>query len=221
MKLKKMAGALALTAALAMGTAPAFAAETAVGNNHDFKDGATWGTSNEAAATSDTVVKAFAFNEQLNATIPLEITIVFPSTGGAIISPDKTAYKITNNSTKADIKVVEAELSGANMNFQWRNTIPTGGMNQAADTTSKNQILFKIEAGGANTPLQPAGSQGAINGLKLSGATDGDNYFNVPKNDSTGIKISGEVGVPPTAPLGTGLMADTLTKINYTITAIA
>lgn len=226
MKLSKMAGAFALTAALAMGTVPALAAETATGNMKDFSDGATWGSSNEAAATGDTVVRAFAFNEQLNATIPLEITVVFPSTGGAITAPDKTAYKIVNNSTKADIKVVEAELSGANTAFNWLAKDLTGGitMNTQATNNSKDQIIFKLQAGGADCVLQPKGT--GMAGQKLSDANVGDNFFTVAKATNsapgeTGIKIYGEVGVQDGKPLGTGLMADTLTQINYTITAAA
>lgn len=105
MKTKKMIGALALTAALAMGTAPAFAAGTEADNA--FSDSG----STEVKAKVDTV------NKQVRATVPLQVTVVFGATGGGeITGPSAGAYKVTNIG-EGDIKLTNIELTGMHSTF--------------------------------------------------------------------------------------------------------
>lgn len=105
MKMKKMVGALALTAALAMGTAPAFASGTETENA--FSDSG----STEVKAKVDTV------NKQVRATVPLQVTVVFGATGGGeITGPSADAYKVTNIG-EGDIKLTNIELTGMHETF--------------------------------------------------------------------------------------------------------
>ncbi len=113
MKTSKMLGAVALTAALAMGTMPAFAAgltdpqdpnvpptqgvgaDERVGNISDDK----------TMGTGDTTVWGKSYIAQLNVTIPIEMGVALPSTDGAIIFPKADAYRIKNNGSDS-VKIV-------------------------------------------------------------------------------------------------------------------
>lgn len=90
---RKMFAALALSATLAMGAVPAFAADsdgTSVEGSGDFKD-----NSNKAT----TVVSIKTDASQISATIPVKATIVAKANGGDITAPTADAYKVTNNSS--------------------------------------------------------------------------------------------------------------------------
>ena len=75
-KTKKMAAALALSAALAMGAVPAFAADASVGKTGSFADG------NDNTGSASTALNVYATASQIQATIPVDITIVTPIEGG-------------------------------------------------------------------------------------------------------------------------------------------
>lgn len=90
---RKMFAALALSATLAMGAVPAFAAEpngTSVEGSGDFKD-----DSNKAT----TVVSIKTDASQISATIPMKATIVAKANGGDVTAPTADSYKVTNNSS--------------------------------------------------------------------------------------------------------------------------
>lgn len=99
---KKMFAALALSATLAMGAVPAFAADdgTAVGENKNLD------TDNKATTT----VSVKTTVGQISAAIPVTATIVASMDGGAILAPSAAAdgYRIENNSIFS-IKVTGAE----------------------------------------------------------------------------------------------------------------
>lgn len=108
MKMKKMVGALALSAALAMGTAPAFAASV----DDD-------GTANEFSDNGSTTVKAKVDTviENVRATVPLQVTVVFGSQGEVEIQgPSDKSYAITNVGT-GPIYVANAEITDMNNFF--------------------------------------------------------------------------------------------------------
>lgn len=96
MKLTKMAGAFALTAALAMGTVPAFAAASAEATTDK-----TFDEINESSASQSTDVTFTIVNAALNATIPTKVAVVVPSNGGAITAPTSDVYQLKNNGTSA------------------------------------------------------------------------------------------------------------------------
>ncbi len=109
MKMKKMIGAFALTAALAMGTAPAFAASATT------PDPATDAFSDNGS--TEIKAKVDNINPQVRATVPLQVTVVFGSNGGSdIVGPNSSAYKITNVG-EGNIKLTEAEITDVNTVF--------------------------------------------------------------------------------------------------------
>lgn len=169
MKLTKMAGAFALTAAMAMTAVPAFAAVGA-DNTENFKDSA----SNEATAT--TKVYAETINAQLNATIPTRVAIVMPSmAGGDITAPSSDVYKIINKTTSSPIYL--KKVGSASSGFQLASTTPTTGLN--------NVLAMKLAAGSFSTDLTgtdatvPSGTPVSIaaNGGELGLALSGKSYI--------------------------------------------
>ncbi len=134
MKTSKMLGAVALTAALAMGTVPAFAVSygagdlTYDGTQTSVGDDKLVGNVNTADSTAsgDTAIYATSYVPQLNVTIPIEMGVAFPAADGKIIFPSNDAYQIKNNSdtnkvtiesvlartTKSDFKLVKTVTSG-------------------------------------------------------------------------------------------------------------
>ena len=102
-KTKKMAAALALSAALAMGAVPAFAADASVGKTGSFADG------NDNTGSASTALNVYATASQIQATIPVDITIVTPIEGGTITAPSADAYKIVNNNATKALKVTKVQ----------------------------------------------------------------------------------------------------------------
>lgn len=91
---RKMFAALALSATLAMGAVPAFAADgdmtPGVEGSSNFKD-------NNNKATTTVSIKTDA--SQISATIPMKMTVIADANGGPIKAPGTDAYKVTNNSS--------------------------------------------------------------------------------------------------------------------------
>lgn len=109
MKLTKMAGAFALTAAMAMAAVPAFAAPEATNDDQFYPTNPF--TDNEASQTTE--VYAELINKYLDATIPTRVAIVIPGQGGTITAPSATAYKIHNNTTNNAIKLEQLTSQAA------------------------------------------------------------------------------------------------------------
>lgn len=96
--MKKTLASAALAATLAFGMTPAlaFAADSASGDpepsvgteSGDFAD----------KRTGTTEISIVPDASQVNATVPVKISIVAPITGGAVTAPSKEAYLIENNS---------------------------------------------------------------------------------------------------------------------------
>ena len=129
--MKKMIGAFALTAALAMGTAPAFAASVS-SETEDFSDNG----STEVKAKVEKVV-----NPQMKATVPLQITVVFGAEGASdILGPSPTAYYIENTG-EDDIKVVDAEITGLNSLFT-NQAVQLNGQEEAVVGTGNNLMFY-------------------------------------------------------------------------------
>lgn len=88
---KQALTAAVLTAALAMGTVPAFAE----------------GFANNAA---DTTVSVYTDTSNISATLPLNLTVAGPANSGALSVPGENAYKIVNESA-FDIKVTNVSAT--------------------------------------------------------------------------------------------------------------
>lgn len=201
MKKSKLFGAMALSAALAMGTlVPAFAAPTAsVEGDGAFGDGQNGTTLNAA----NTDVKVLAEVTQLNAEIPLTVSVVADMTGGALkASPtgdlgastgtsSNTGYRIVNR-TLMPIKIVDVKATqGSNDKWTYEPAAFTdlsnyGGGNKwgrihltinkdTEDMTGGTAINTSAVNLGWSVPAGTPGANNAVNpglmGLKLGGMT--------------------------------------------------
>ena len=188
-KSKKFVAALAISAALAMGAAPAFAADVEVGN-----PGAFQGDENSASATTAVTMFVSDSDTQIQATVPVAITIVTPSAGGVITAPTANAYKIANNG-QAPLKVTA--IQGIDDEWAFVDTLGTG----------ENQINMTIQAG-SSTPLT----------IKSSSQTINDSFFQIPAEDTLGLTLAGKTAVK--SPLDVNKTYPAV-KIAYTIAPVA
>lgn len=153
MKLTKIAGSFALTAAMAMAAVPAFAAVEAT-NEEQF---AETNTANKSAAT--THVYAETINANLDATVPTRVAVVIPSKGGQVTAPAPTAYKIHNNTTTNSIKLEGVTASAP------------GIFSLGTATNNSNTIAMTLDAG-TWTGIQLTGAQTNTGGPVI--ASNGD-----------------------------------------------
>ncbi|WP_139652694.1 hypothetical protein [Raoultibacter phocaeensis] len=192
-KTKTTLTALALTAALAMAAAPAaLAADASVNETGSIaSDG-----------TASTTLNVYATASQIQATIPIDITIVTPAAGGTITAPSANAYKIVNNNTTTDLYVKSVQGVNANgWNAVDTLTSPASGM---AATTGELKMTVKA---GASNPLAIAAAATAV-------PEQAKEYFKVPAKGELGLTLAGESSVK------TELTADSTypaVKIAYTV----
>lgn len=196
-KTKKMAAALALSAALAMGAVPAFAADASVNSSGSFTDG------NDNTGAASTTLNVYATASQIQATIPVDITVVTPLEGGAITAPSASAYKIVNNNATSGLKVTKVQ--GVD-NAGWKAvTELTNPKTNMAAATGEMKLTVK------------AGSSAAM-AIDSSAATsipaEAQSYFTAPASGELGLTLAGTTSVK------SNLTADTTypaVKIAYTV----
>lgn len=206
MKMKKMIGALALTAALAMGTTPAFAAGTSVGNDQLF---AQIGNAADNMAQGSTVVNGQAINAQLIVTVPIELTVVVPTVGGDLICPSSTAYRIQNQSNNS-VFVIGAQINNEN---QWLAVEDAKASANDYSTTHKRAISLK--ANGLNLGHKTINDTA----MKTEGAAPWEimgGSAATPTNYP--ITLEGYTNDFTAAPLTSGTSTGAMCKIVYTIT---
>ena len=196
-KTKKMAAALALSAALAMGAAPAFAADASVGKTGSFADG------NDNTGSASTALNVYATASQIQATIPVDITIVTPIEGGTITAPSADAYKIVNNNATKGLKVTKVQ--GVD-NAGWKAvTELTNPKNNMSATTGEMKLTVK------------AGSSAAMS-IESENATsiptEAQSYFTAPANGELGLELAGTTSVKSNLTANTTYPA---VKITYTV----
>ena len=217
MKMKKMIGAFALTAALAMGTAPAFAAQVGTDNDEFSDNGST-----EIKAKVDNI------NPQVRATVPLQVTVVFGSNGGSdIVGPNSSAYKITNVG-EGNIKLTEAEITDVNTVFTTtemgtfgENKFKTydGNNMEWNEITSGDHLNFTFKADTFENYLTVGHKASEAKGkLYVENATawptDG---ISIAKGADLPIELGGVAYF--TSTFTQDNLTDTLCKIKYTIAA--
>lgn len=187
MKLTKIAGAFALTAAMAMSAVPAFAA-VGTDNVENFKEA----TSNTSNAT--TKVYAETVNASLNATIPTRVAVVLPSSGaGDVQCPTSEAYKIINKSaTPIYLRTIES----AGMGFQLKSSPDTSG--------NFNSLAMKVNAGSFEAALDGTAKQGGATAPEIAG-----------NNGELGLALSGKSWVGQT--LSASQLDSAIMTITYTI----
>lgn len=196
-KTKKMAAALALSAALAMGAVPAFAADASVGKTGSFADG------NDNTGSASTALNVYATASQIQATIPVDITIVTPIEGGTITAPSADAYKIVNNNATKALKVTKVQ--GVD-NAGWKAvTELTNPKNNMSATTGEMKLTVK------------AGSSAAMS-IESENATsiptEAQSYFTAPANGELGLELAGTTSVKSNLTANTTYPA---VKITYTV----
>lgn len=213
MKMKKMVGALALTAALAMGTAPAFATST----DTEFSDSG----STEVKAKVDTV------NKQVRASVPLQVGVVFGATGGGeITGPTAGAYKVTNIG-EGDIKLTNIELTDMHTTFTSSPIYYDGTdyMDLSGNAyTSGNHIMLTITTANNNaylTESHPANAQKTLGDDK----TAMENLGGAKKWADEPIAVGADLPITLGGlhwfkdTLTSGEMTDTLCNLKVTIAA--
>ncbi len=200
MKLTKIVGAFALTAALAMGTVPAFAsgATLEVGNDGVFTDAGNDADGNPQAKAS-TTIKGTTINSQIQATVPISLTVVVPSDGqGPILTPSPDKYVIKNLSDENPFDVVEA--IAANGQFQI--------VEDCSEATYKDKMAMTLT-------INPAGTE--IN-LATGMAADLDNLrFTVGPSSEAALNLAGTIADHKDQPLSASNLQSTFATINYTI----
>lgn len=223
MKIKKMAGALALSAALAMGTAmPAFAASATEETAFSGTDGST-------------EIKASVLDTQLQATVPLHVAIVFNADSGVgdIKAPDASKYAITNTG-EGSIKVTEATIENGDAvekagltiaGWYWYNKNNNAyGIGNAKHATTGNYVMLTFDDGTNVTYLAPDHPLSAAN------AEDDQGYMDtmgedVAATDHTVVTIDKDSKLPiqlgGKTRFGTAVdntqLTDVLCTIKYTI----
>lgn len=203
-KTQKMLTALVLSTTLAMGAIPAFALDATVGESGSF-DAAK---DNADSASASTQMNVYTLKEaQIQATVPLAITVVSPAKGGTITAPSATAYKIVNNGS-TDIKVTK--ILG----------IDNGGwaikdkLDEAKDVTeTTGQIKLAIKAGSS----PELAITNVENNATLDKA-DAANFVIAKEGGELGLTLSGATAVPES-----GLTPDKsypAVKIQYTVSKV-
>ncbi|WP_139651363.1 hypothetical protein [Raoultibacter phocaeensis] len=187
---------LALTAALALGAAPAALAVEG--------DAQVNTTGNIAAdGTASTTLNVYATQSQIQATIPVDITVVTPARGGIITAPTAEAYRIVNNGSDA-LKVTEIRgVDGSG----WK-AVTTLTENVADITATTGELAMTVKAG--SSAALPVDSAAATT---IAGANA--DYFTVAANGGTlGLTLAGESKVKSTL---TGDTAYRAIQIAYTV----
>lgn len=215
MKMKKMVGALALTAALAMGTAPAFAAPGATGES--AFDNTDKGSTDIKAEVQKSL------NTQIQAKVPLQVVVTFGSTGASdILGPTADMYKITNTGEDT-IAVENVEVTAPKAPFT-SEAIYLDGSNWStseAAITSGNYLMFTYKTAQNNTYLTPDHSLASAKKATdiLYAGSDAVTFVKetIAKGDSLGIEFAGKAYF--TGTIAASDVADTLCQVKYTIGA--
>lgn len=143
-KTSKVLGALALSAAMAVGTAmPAFAAAP------DFSKYGDEGTDTADPAskqgTMGTTAWMTATTYQIDATVPLNIAMVGDMAGGQMMTPHEGVYRITNNNDQASLYVTQVDVK--------LNPDREAGASTAPEWTPAHATSFKVNPDLAQTTI--------------------------------------------------------------------
>lgn len=153
---KQALTAAVLTAALTLGTVPAYAAAT-LGTVTDS-------TINGSSGSVNTTVKVETTVSQIKAALPLEMTVAAPTVGGSTSTP--AAYKIINKST-FPVKITSATATAAE---GWKLSA-TALQKDDAPKGAIGDLQMSLTPTGA-TAWQVAEKFAATN-WKIAGAADG------------------------------------------------
>lgn len=191
-KSKKVLATLALSTTLALVAVPAFAADASVNDSGSFATDGKGVTQLNVQATAS----------QIQATLPIDITVVTPAAGGTITAPSANAYKITNNNAEAPLLVKKIQGVDAN---GW---VFKSALSQSADIASgtTGEMKLSVKAG--------ASAAVAITTTDTEIPAGTAAYFTVPANDSLGLTLEGATAVKTSLPTDSPIKA---AKIQYTV----
>lgn len=228
MKATKLLGSVALTAALAMGTMPAFAQATAP---TDWENGVDQGiggagvsstnkmitnlttdstNTNHKSGTGSTAVKASVFDADMQVTIPLQLSVAFASIGSELTCPTAGTYQIINNGTKA-VKITNIKATSSQFTLGTESVVKAG----LSSPQPTRQIAMVLDFGNnQKVDLGEAMSWTPDTG-KLS-STGGPGDISIPAGAPVGINVSGTTNRFQT-PMSVGYQLSTILDIVYTV----
>lgn len=207
-KAKKIITAVALSTTLAMGAVPAFAAEEATpAGEPAINETGSFADTGSGNGSASTTLNVYATASQIQATIPVNITVVTPKEGGIITAPSATAYKIVNNNATADLKVTEIKgVDTADWKAVKEFTSPKTGM-----AAKKGEMQLTVKAG--------ASAAQVVNGTEATKlADDAVAYFTAPAGKELGLTIAGKTSVKADLTANSSYPA---VQIAYTVSASA
>ncbi|WP_251213268.1 hypothetical protein [Adlercreutzia murintestinalis] len=167
-KTSKLLGSIALTAALALGTAvPAFAAPSTDANG-DFEPVVTWNTDEDGNivpetikdgvdAGADTPVYIDVKRSNIDVAVPIELRLVAETAGGSLICPSDGVYSVINYSTNTAVYINKVEVQyneevnkdGVNWLLVQDSTLVGDGVEPALGGPAFGNLLVKLNAPGA------------------------------------------------------------------------
>lgn len=225
MKMKTMIGSIALTAALAMGSIPAFAAQ-AEQEVSKFDD-------SEAGKTEIKGKVEKQLNPQLKASVPLKFVVVFNGSNGTealTVATESAGYGITNTGSK-DIKVSSITMEEKADAIIKNEALLFDGTDWYSETddsgiTTGRYIMITYSDGTNKNFITP--SHDTTKWKKKVGATQNDETYITGATNFTAPVISATAGsnfLPITlggkafmgTPVTNDNLTDTLCTIKYTI----
>ncbi len=233
MKATKLLGSVALTAALAMGTVPAFASVNAPSDWENGTDQGIGGAgvsvnnkmitnlttdstnNNHKTGTGSTAVKASVFDADMQVTIPLQLSVAFASIGSELTCPSDSAYNIINNGDKP-VKITHINATGSGFTLGDYDTTKAALANLGSPT---RKIAMLLDCGtdkvvDLNKAVTVSGDLASVDTYGKSGTKIGD--IPIPANTPLAIKLSGTTNKFST-PLAVGYQMATIMTITYTV----
>ena len=215
MKATKLLGSVALTAALAMGTVPAFASSNAP---TDWMNGTDQGIGGAGVSVNNkmitnltgngsTAVKASVFDADMQVTIPLQLSVAFASIGSELTCPSDGAYNIINNGNKA-VKITNILATSTQFKIEEVGVIKAG-----TSAESDKKIGMTLDFGSGKVVDLAKAAKNTTDPGDLAGIT-GD--IQIPAGTPQAIKLAGTTNKFAT-PLSVGYQMATIMTINYTV----
>ena len=155
--------------------------------------------------SASTALNVYATASQIQATIPVDITIVTPIEGGTITAPSADAYKIVNNNATKGLKVTKVRGAGRQCGLEGcdRTDEPE---EQHGATTGEMQLTVKAGSSAAMSIASDAAT--SIPGRGPSRTSP------APSNGELGLTLAGTTAVKSNLTANTTYPA---VKITYTV----
>ena len=226
-KTSKIMSAVALSAALAIGTAmPAFAATTSKGTEGEMEmDGSAVKTEEVSTdgESGETSVHMKTEVSNISVTVPVKAYLYAETVGGNLGTPSKTAYRLVNTSTTTDayIRSIAVDNTAASEWLLTTDTTKVGAGVQASGVTCGNILVnmaIEYKNSGNQTMSEPAFALDTAAAKTLT-KTDGTFIPHMPKNNGEiNIDLSGQSSMLNDQ-IADGATTQEAFKITYTVSA--